>query len=453
MDTETLMTNILIQNGSVLTMDGTGTIHAPGWVSVDGARVAAVGAGSPPPDLVAQAERVIDASHMAVLPGLVNGHTHFSQTFVRGLADDKPLLAWLKQIMWPIQSVITPEDMRLASLLGLVENLRCGVTAVVQHHKVTASMAYVDAAAEAAEAVGLRMLLARAWVDLGAAGEPPDAIIESVTQLRDRGQGAAGGRISTGFGPLAPWRCSDETMRRTVALGREWGLPTHIHVAEAQEEIDMLYERTGLRHIEWLHSLDALGPDVQLVHSVWVEDAELDLIAESGAPVVHCPVSNMYLASGVAPVRKMLDRGIPVALATDGPGSENSQDMLEALKFAALLAKVSCGDACALLPQDVLRMATSAGARLFGRDDLGQIAPQCAADLTLVNLDNARCMPVHRADSALVFNASGPDVHTVIVDGQVLLDAGRVVLLDEAALLDECRSAAQSLMHRAGVEI
>ncbi len=432
-------------------MDSAGAIHAPGWVWVDGEHVAEVGAGSPPLDLAARAEHVINASHMAVLPGLINGHTHLSQTFVRGLADDKSLLAWLKRILWPIQAAITPQDMRLASLLGLVENLRCGVTALVQHHKVTHSLAHIDATAQAAEKVGLRMLLARAWADLGDAGEPPDAIVESVTQLRERWHRAAGGRITVGFGPLAPWRCSDETMRRTVALARRWGLPTHLHVAEAQAEIDMLHTRTGLRHVEWLHALDALGPDVHLVHSVWVNDAELDLIAESGAPVVHCPVSNMYLASGVAPVRNMLDRGISVALATDGPGAENSQDMLETLKVAALLAKVSTGDANAILPFDVLRMATVAGARLFGRDDMGRIAPGAAADLTLVNLDNARCMPVHRPDSALVFNASGPDVHTVIVAGQILLDAGRVVLLDEAALLEECRLAARDLLRRAGV--
>jgi 5-methylthioadenosine/S-adenosylhomocysteine deaminase len=301
--------------------------------------------------------------------------------------------------------------------------------------------------------VGLRMLLARAWVDLGAAGEPPDAIVEAVTALRERWHGAAGGRITVGFGPLAPWRCSDEAMRRTVTLARRWGLPTHVHIAETQDEIDMLFERTGLRHVEWLHALDALGPDVHLVHSVWIDDAEIDLIARSGARAVHCPVSNMYLASGVAPVRKMLDQGVSVALATDGSGSENSQDMMETLKVAALLAKVSTGDANALLPLDVLRMATVAGARLFGRDDLGQIAPGATADLTLVNLNNARCMPVHRPESALVFNASGPDVHTVIVDGRILLDAGRVVCLDEAALLDECRLAAQDLMRRAGVEI
>jgi 5-methylthioadenosine/S-adenosylhomocysteine deaminase len=447
------MTNLLIENGSVLTMDGASTIHASGWVWVEGARVAAAGEGSPPAELAARAERVIDASHMAVLPGLVNGHTHLSQTFVRGLADDKPLLTWLKQIMWPTQAAITPQDMRLASLLGLVENLHCGVTAVVQHHKITHSAAHVDAAAEAAETVGLRMLLARGWVDLGDAGESPEAIVEAMTRLRERWHGAASGRITAGFGPLAPWRCSDETMRRTVALARRWGLPTHLHVAETEDEIELLRGRSGLRHVEWLHSLDALGPDVHLVHTVWVEDAELDLIAESGAPVVHCPVSNMYLASGIAPVGKMLARGIPVALATDGPGSENSQDMLETLKVAALLAKVSSGDANALTPLDVLRMATTGGARLFGREDLGQITAGSRADLTLVDLDNARCMPVHRADSALVYNASGPDVHTVIVDGRILLDAGQVTVLDEAALLEECRQAARDLLRRAGVEL
>jgi 5-methylthioadenosine/S-adenosylhomocysteine deaminase len=447
------MARLLIQNGSVLTMDGAGTVHDPGWVWVEGERVAAVGGGTPPADLAARAERVLDARHMAVLPGLVNGHTHLSQTFVRGLADDKPLLAWLKQVMWPIQAAITPEDMRLASLLGLVENLRCGVTAVVQHHKITHSPAHVDAAAGAAEAVGLRMLLARGWVDLGDAGEPPQAIVEAMTRLHERWQGAASGRITVGFGPLAPWRCSDETMRRTVALARRWGVPTHLHVAEARDEIDLLRRRTGLRHVEWLHALGALGPDLHLVHGVWLDEAELDLVAGSGATVVHCPVSNMYLASGVAPVREMLDRGIPVALATDGPGSENSQDMLETLKVAALLAKVSSGDANALLPQEVLRMATLAGARLLGREDLGHIAPGAVADLTVVNLDNARCMPVHHAGSAVVFNATGPDVHTVVVGGQILLDAGRVAVLDEAALLEECRRAARDLLRRAGVEL
>jgi 5-methylthioadenosine/S-adenosylhomocysteine deaminase len=149
----------------------------------------------------------------------------------------------------------------------------------------------------------------------------------------------------------------------------------------------------------------------------------------------------------------MLARGIPVAMATDGPGSQNSQDMLESLKVAALLAKVNTCDANAVEPLDLLRMATVGGARLFGRDDVGRIVPGARADLTVVDLNNARSMPVHRPESALVYNASGADVHTVLVEGRILLDAGQVTVLDEAALLEECRQAAQDLMRRAKVEI
>jgi 5-methylthioadenosine/S-adenosylhomocysteine deaminase len=322
---------------------------------------------------------------------------------------------------------------------------------VVQHHKIITTPAHVDAAAAAAQTVGLRLHLARGWVDLGEATESPEAIISQMTRLREQWHNSGQGRITIGFGPLAAWRCSDETMRRTVALAREWGLTTHIHVAEAQDEIALMQQRNGLRHIEWLDSLGVLGPDVQLVHCVHVTEAELDLIAAAGATVIHCPVSNMYLASGAAPVRAMLNRHIPVALGTDGSASHNSQDLLETMKTAALLAKVSTGDATALLPLDVLRMVTTTGAQLLGQGQLGQIKPGFKADITLVNLNTARSMPVHRPESALVYNATGPDVHTVIVDGQILLDAGRVVNVDEAALLAESRAAAKHLLKRAGV--
>ncbi len=451
------MANLLIENGAVLSMDEQDTIHDPGWVWVQDDRICEVGAGQAPArysqgnELQARADRVIDAARMVVLPGLVNGHTHLSQTFMRGLADDKPLLEWLKRVMWPMQAAMTPDDVHMASLLGLVENLRCGACAVVQHHKITTSPAHVDAAAEAAQSVGLRMLLARGWVDLGDTGESPEVILSEMRRLHGCWHGAADGRITIGFGPLAPWRCSDATMRRTMTLAREWGVPTHIHVAEARDEIEILRQRTGMRHVEWLASLGALGPDLQLVHSVWVDDAELDLIAGSKAVVVHCPVSNMYLASGVAPLRNMLDRGIPVALGTDGPASHNSQDLLETLKIAVLLAKANTGDARVLSSTAALRMVTVAGARLFGREDLGRIAPGAKADMTLVNLNNVRSMPVHHPESALVYNTSGPDVHTVIVDGRVLLDAGRITTLDEAALLAECRQRASRLLERAGL--
>lgn len=442
--------SILIHNGSVLTMNQESAAYTPGWVWVEDDRLVDIGGGTAPEQLLSQADRVIDATHMAVLPGLVNAHTHLSQTFMRGLGDDKTLLQWLKQIMWPIQAAFSAEDMRLASLLGLVENVRCGVTAVNQHQKLPAPE-MSEAALAAAESVGLRFQLARSWVDLGSAAENADDVLAEMTRLYGQWQGAGQGRLAISFGPMAPWRCSDSTMRRFVAQARSWSVPTHIHVAEAQDEIELLQERTGLRHIEWLAGLGALGPDMQLVHCVHVSEAEQELIAGSSAVVVHCPTSNMYLASGIAPVSQMLQKGIPVALGTDGSASHNSQDILETLKTAVLLARVSSGSPTAILTMDALRMVTSTGAKIMGRADIGQLVKGFKADLTLVDLNKLHVMPVHRPESALVFNCNGPDVHTVIVDGQILLDKGVLTMLDEQALLEDCRRAACALLARAGI--
>ncbi len=477
---------VLIQNGTLLSHDGQRLTEQVGWLAVEGNWIAAVGAGDAPEAWRARASRVIDARHMAVLPGLVNGHTHLSQTFLRGLADDRPLLRWLKEVIWPAQAAMTPEDMYLAAKLGLVENLRCGVTEVVQHHKLP-GREHVDATCRAAAEVGLRMTLARGWVDLGPSGEPLDHILAEMQWLyetwhtEDHGvrstQYASSNpqsaihnpqsRITIASGPLAPWRCSDDAMREITALARSWGAATHIHVAEAQDEVDMMLARCGKRHIEWLADLGCLGPDTQLVHAVHVTDAELDLISWSGATVVHCPTANMYLASGAAPVRKMLARGIPVALGTDGSGSNNSQDLLECAKIAALLAKHATGDAQALLPADVVRMLVGrgdagtqgrggAGTRRRGDAETrgrGELVAGAPADITIIDLNNPRCQPVHSAASALVYNAVGPDVHTVIVGGEILLDAGRVTMLDEDALLAQCREAAAALMKRAGIAV
>ena len=358
------MSDILIEHGTILTPWADRLDQRQGWLAIAGDRIAATGDGEAPPEEKARAGLRIEARGMAVIPGLVNGHTHLSQTFMRGLADDRSLLRWLREVIWPVQAAMTPEEMYLAARLGLVENLRCGAATVVQHHKLP-GRAHVEATAQAAAELGCRMVFARGWVDMGPSGEPLAHILAELEWLHDTWDGRAGGRIRVASGPLAAWRCSDEAMRTTTELARSWGAPIHIHVSESQDEVDMQVERCGKRPIEWLADLGVLGPDVQLVHAVHVTDGELDLIAESGAVVVHCPTSNMYLASGAAPVRRMLDRGIPVALGSDGSGSNNSQDMLECAKIAALLAKHATGDAQALLPVDVVRMLTVTGARLW----------------------------------------------------------------------------------------
>jgi 5-methylthioadenosine/S-adenosylhomocysteine deaminase len=209
----------------------------------------------------------------------------------------------------------------------------------------------------------------------------------------------------------------------------------------------------GNRHVEWLAQVGALGPDLQLVHSVWLDDHELDLIARHGAVVVHCPVSNMYLASGVARVPEMRARGVTVALGSDGPGSNNRQDMLEVLKLTALLHKVHTLDAMVLQPEDVLWMACRGGAQAFGlSEEIGSLEVGKKADVALLDLDTPFAMPVHRAPSAIVYNLTPRDVDTVIVNGRILLRQKQVLFLDEKALLAQARRVCDNLFQRAGIE-
>ncbi|HFD40730.1 MAG TPA: amidohydrolase [Anaerolineae bacterium] len=449
------MGSILIVNGTLVTVDDAGQVWSPGYLLVRDDRIAALGPGAPPEALSAQADTLLDASHMAVMPGLVNAHTHLFQTFLRGLADDRPLLEWLRTAIWPVAQALTAEEAYWAALVGLLENLRGGATAVIDHQYIHTDPANDDGVCRAAQETGLRLLLARGWADQDyhpAFMESPQRILDETTRLYETWHGRAEGRIRVEFGPLIPWGCSDETMRATYELAQSWGVGTHIHIAETRAEVEISLEKRGVRHVEWLARLGILGPDVQLVHSVWLDDGELDRVAGQGAVVVHCPVSNMYLASGVAPVPEMRRRGIPVALASDGPGSNNGQDMLEVLKTTALLHKVHTLDAMALLPEDVLGMACRGGAAAFGQPDrIGSLEVGKKADLVLVDLDTPRAAPVHRAPSALVYNAAGGDVDTVIVDGRILMRDKRVLVVDERKALAEARAACARLFERAGL--
>ncbi len=446
---------ILIENGAVLPMAEPFQVLDPGYVAISGDRLVAVSAGQPPAQMRAQADRIVDATNMAVLPGLVNAHTHLFQTFIRGLADDKTLLPWLAAAIWPVGQAMMAEEAYLAGMLGLVENIRSGATAVIDNQYLHADGLTDDAFCRAARDVGCRYLIARGWADRNyhpVFQETAEQVISAMTALYEAWHNAADGRVRVEFGPLIPWGCSESTMQRTVELARTWGVGTHIHTAETREEVQQSVDATGLRHVHWLDRLGVLGPDVQLVHSVWLDDSEIERVAETGTVAVHCPISNMYLASGIAPVTKMLKRGITVALATDGPGSNNSQDMLEVLKFAACLQKVGTLDATALLPADALKMACAGGARAFGQDDLGRLEVGLKADVVLVDLNSPRMQPVLSVPSALVYNANGGDVDTVIVDGRLLMQGKQVVCVDEPSLLEECRQAARRLLKRAGVK-
>ena len=277
-------------------------------------------------------------------------------------------------------------------------------------------------------------------------------MLERADRVRRRWHGHDGDRLRIELAPLIPWGCSDDAVRDTVAASRGWGGGTHIHCAETRAEVDMSLDERGLRHVPWLDRLGVLGPDTQLAHSVWLDDDELDLVADRGSVVVHCPVSNMYLASGVAPVPAMRERGIPVALASDGPGSNNRQDLFEAMKAAVLLQKVTHLDPVVLQPEDVLWMACRGGAQAMGQPDrLGALAAGRAADVVVVDLDSVFTAPVHRVASALVYCATPARVRHVVVDGRVVVDDGRVTMLDERRLLAAAAEAARRIFARVDV--
>jgi 5-methylthioadenosine/S-adenosylhomocysteine deaminase len=452
-----MQNQILIENGAIVTVDDRQRVLDPGYLFIENDRIAAVGAGEAPVRVRAQAETILDARHMAVMPGMVNSHTHLFQTFIRGLADDKPLLDWLAAAIWPVAQALTEEEAHLAAKVGLVENIRSGATAVIDHQYVHTDPANDDGVCRAAIDTGVRLLLARGWADMDYPPpfmETPEVIVDETTRLFKTWHNQGDGRVRVEFGPLIPWGCSDETMRRTYALAQAWGVGTHIHIAETQTEVDINLEKRGSRHVEWLAELGILGPDVQLVHSVWLDEEEIEMVAQHGAVIVHCPVSNMYLASGVAPVPTMRAKGIPVALATDGPGSNNSQDMLEVLKTTALLHKVSSLDAMVLLPEDVLWMACRGGAAAFGQSgQIGSLEVGKKADVVVVDLDTPGAMPVHRPPSALVYNANAGEVDTVLVDGRILMRDREILCVDEKALLAEARAACGRLFERAGVVV
>lgn len=448
------MGTILIENGAVVTVDDDQQVHRQGYVFIEDDLITAIGAGDAPSQYK-RADTIIDASLMAVMPGMVNAHTHLFQTFIRGLADDKPLLDWLKSAIWPVAEVMTEEDAYVAALLGLVENIRGGATAVIDHQYIHTESGNDDGVCRAADEAGLRFMLARGWADTNyhpTLMEAPERILSETNRLREKWQVNGNGRTKVEFGPLIPWGCTDKTMLESHRISQNWGAGTHIHVAETQAEIEMNLQSRGNRHIEWLADLGVLGPQLQLVHSVWLEDNEIDLIAEHNAVVVHCPVSNMYLASGVARIPEMRRRGIQIALASDGPGSNNRQDMLEALKTTALLHKVNTLDAMALLPEDVIWMACRGGSVAFGMpDQIGSLEPGKKADIVLIDLNTPMAMPVHRVPSALVYNASNRDVDTVIVDGKILMRNKEILVLDEKALLAQARQTCAALFERAKV--
>ncbi|MGD9764626.1 MAG: amidohydrolase family protein [Candidatus Binatia bacterium] len=445
------MAQLSIEGGTVLTGDAAQPLLDPGHVITDGDRIAAVGRGSAPS--LPGVER-IDARDKLVIPGFVNAHTHLCMTLGRSLGTDRTLLQWLSQAQLPFMAQMLPEDYALAATLGAVENLRAGNTTVCEVFFSTRYGEGADAlAANAIAEAGIRGVFFRCSND----EEFAPGFVESTAEIASRTRKLVDAwsgheRLRIGIGPLVPWTATEEYWADTVALARDRNLAVHLHTAETPEYNDLVQARTGRRNVPHLAAMGALGERVMLNHCIHLTDDEIELIAGHGSPVIHDPTSNMILASGTAPILKMRRAGIVIGLACDGPACNNTQDMFEVMKDAALLHKVTTRDAQALTAADVFAMATAGGAQACGLgDQVGALQKGRLADVVLVDTAASHLRPIHDPLATLVYSARAGDVDTVIVGGRVVVRGRKLLTIDEPALLRRAQARAQALRVTAGL--
>lgn len=330
------------------------------------------------------AETVIDAKGSVVMPGLVNTHTHAAMTLFRGYADDLQLADWLENHVWPAEAQLTAEDVYKGSLLACLEMIRSGTTSFADMYF------FMDETAKAVELSGLRASLSHGLIELWNKEKGETDLKEGKRFVR-AWQGAAGGRIKTMYGPHAPNTCSEEFLAKVKEEARKDGAGLHIHVLETEAELLAMKEKYGKCSVHMLDDIGFFGPDVLAAHCVWLSDGDIEILRKRGVNVSHNPVSNMKLASGIAPVHKMLERGVNVSLGTDGCASNNNLDLFEEMKTAALLHKVSTCSPTALPAHQVLKMATVNGAKALGTET-GMLKAGMKADIVIVDMKKNRTL-------------------------------------------------------------
>jgi 5-methylthioadenosine/S-adenosylhomocysteine deaminase len=438
------LSELLIKNGYVVTVDPGFTLLPGGAVYVRDSYIADIG---PTEDLETRypGARVIDAQGKAVLPGLINTHMHSG--LIRGTAEDLPVFEWLRKHVDPKHRVLTAEDAYVAASMCYAESLLAGTTCVLDMYR------FMDRCADAAEVIGIRAVLAPYVAD-----KPQYDYYESIAgniALVESRHGSAHGRIHAWFGLEHLAYCSEQAYLQVAHLASQYGVGIHTHGEESLEMAVRITKAHRRTPIQLFHDRGILGPRTVLAHCVWVTPTEIQLLAKTGTAVAHCPVSNMKLASGVAPIPDYLAQGVKVGLGTDGIKENNNLDMFEEMKAASLLQKVHLLEATTLPAGETLRLATIGGARALGLDrEIGSLEVGKKADLITVDLHKLHMTPVlddgefANVVANLVYSAHGLDVNTVIVNGEVLVQERRILTADVDELIDRANAATRALIER-----
>lgn len=381
-----------------------------------------------------QARTVRELPSHVLIPGLVNAHTHVAMTLLRGYADDLPLMTWLSEHIWPAEGRhVSPEFVHDGSLLGLAEMLRGGVTCVSDMYF------FPEVTAKTALQLGMRATLGMPVIDF------PSSYAQNADEYFDKGQALHDQYrdhplIATAFAPHSPYTVSESNLERVRVLADELEVPIHIHVHETAAEVSRSVEETGARPLARLHALGLLSPSLIAVHMTQLTPDEIALVGESGMHVVHCPQSNLKLASGFCPVASLAAAGANIAIGTDSAASNNDLDMLDEMRTAALLAKAVAGDAAAVPAHAALQMATLNGARALGlADRIGSLRIGKAADITAVDLGGLESEPIYNPISQLVYTGNRNQVSDVWIAGRQLLRGGAFTDFDSETALGKAR--------------
>jgi cytosine/adenosine deaminase-related metal-dependent hydrolase len=450
---------IVVENCAVATVDAADTVHPVGHLVIVGDRLEAVGPGPAPAGLPGVVRRVDAGGHLAT-PGLVNTHHHFYQWLTRGLAQDCNLFDWLVAL-YPVWARIDEPMVHAAARASLAMMARGGVTTAADHHYVFPRGAgdLLGAEIRAAREVGVRFTAARGSMDLGrsAGGLPPDFAVESTEEALRRTEAAVaehhdpspGSMLQVAVAPCSPFSVSTELLRESAALARRLGVRLHTHGSETVEEEKFCFERFGMGPTAYFESTGWLGEDVWMAHCVHMTDADIAAFAATGTGVAHCPSSNARLAAGIARVPDLLTAGVPVGLGVDGTASNESGELHTELRNALLVSRLGPHRERALTARQALRLGTAGGARVLGRDaELGSLEAGKLADVVLWRLDGLGHSTIADPVAALVFGPPAP-VTLALVGGRPVVEAGRLLTVDEDAVARDARTQSHRLARAA----
>ncbi len=414
-----------------------------GSVLIRGGRIAKVGR------FHARAETVIDAGGALVMPGLVQGHVHLCQTLFRGLAEDVPLLPWLRKYVWPLEAAHDEDSIRVSAQLACAEMIRGGVTSFLSFETVRLTGAVFEAVAEA----GLMGVISHVLMDESCGYAPlatdvEDSLADCDILIEQWGKHDS---LRPAVAPRFALACTPRNMRLAAEYARDHNLLLHTHASEQKAEVEEVRRRTGLSNIEFLHKAGMTGADVCLAHCVHISEREGQILQETGTRVLHCPSANLKLGSGIAPVPEYLKAGIPVALGSDGAPCNNRLDMFAEMRTAATLQKIRLGPD-ALPAADVARMATEGGAVALGwEEQIGILAEGYRANLILVDFDSLHALPSEEPATNVVYSFGPDDVLMTIVNGRILYEDGHLTTIDEENLKAEAREQRRQLLKRANL--